>query len=382
MILASKEKCTACQSCANSCPKSAITMVADEEGFHRPSINSELCVSCGICEKKCPLINRGTVQTENIAYAAINTDKKIRSESSSGGIFFLLAKAIIQQKGVVFGAKYDSDFSVKHGYAETMEGIYELQGSKYVQSDIGSSYKQAEAFLKQGRIVLFTGTPCQIGGLYAYLGRQYENLYCQDIICHGVPSPMVWQKYIEYREAKAASKTRRTFFRHKEYGWKTFSVLFEFTNSTEYVQILTKDLYMRSFLCNLTLRPSCYDCAYKSVNRQADITLADFWGVEKMLPEMDDNKGTSLVITHSEKGKQLLNMIQEQIKYQKVDLDKAVSYNSAMLKSAPINPQRDSFLKEILSNPFDKIVNKYCKDSFRTRGKRFVKRIIQKLTGK
>lgn len=276
-----KEKCSGCHGCVNACPKHCITMHPDTEGFWYPQINKEQCIACGLCEKVCPIIrkNESDDHFTTKAMAAINQDEEIRLKSSSGGVFTLIAEEIIKQGGAVFGAAFSEDFkSVHHICVDTVEGLDKLRGSKYVQSRIGDTYKQAKAFLEEGKKVLFTGTPCQISGLYAYLAKPYENLYTQDLICHGTPSPMVWKKYVEYREQKAASKTQRMFFRHKQYGWKTYAVLFEFANNTAYGKTLHEDAFMKVFLSNICLRPSCYACSFKTLHRESDLTLADFWG--------------------------------------------------------------------------------------------------------
>jgi len=272
-----KKNCSGCHACYSICPKQCIKMCEDEEGFWYPQIDKEQCVNCGACKKVCPVLKEYQPNPRGKAYACINKDEGIRMKSSSGGIFTLLASAVIEQGGVVFGVAFDSDFSAFHTYVEDKTELEKLRGSKYVQSRIFDTYKKVKEYLDLKRIVLFSGTPCQIGGLKTYLGKEYDNLIMQDIICHGVPSPLVWQKYITLRETKAGSKIGRTFFRHKKYGWKTYSVRFEFSNRTEYEQIFSKDLFMRAFLANLCLRPSCYNCHFKSKERESDITLADFW---------------------------------------------------------------------------------------------------------
>ena len=376
--ITSKEKCSGCHACSNICPKNCIQMISDEEGFWYPQVDKEKCIDCGLCEKACPIIHKW--QSDNsrttTAMAAINLNEEIRLKSSSGGIFTLIAEEIINQGGVVFGAAFADDFRlVHHICVDNTDDLEKLRGSKYVQSKIGDTYKQAKYYLDSGRKVLFTGTPCQIGGLYSYLRRPYENLFTQDIICHGVPSPMVWEKYVENREKKAASSTQRMFFRHKKYGWKTYAVLFEFSNNTAYVKNLREDSFMRAFLSNSCLRPSCYDCSFKSVKRQADITLADFWGIQNVLPEMDDDKGTSLVLVHSDKGQQMLKSLSDRLKCKTVDCDVVEKYNPAGTKSVAINQKRVGFLSEIQLGDFENTVLKFTKPNLYKRIKGFLSRI-------
>ena len=213
-------KCTGCSACANICPKQCISMVADLEGFLYPSVDTKECINCGLCEKICPILKKNPIKSDDIiAYAAMLNNTDIRLESSSGGVFTAIAESVIDKNGVVFGAELDENFNVIHTYVETKEELKKFRGSKYVQSVIGETYKRAKGFLDQGRFVLFTGTPCQIGGLYAYLNKDYDNLITQDLICHGVPSPMVWRKYLEFREDISHAGVRRMSFRHKKYGW-------------------------------------------------------------------------------------------------------------------------------------------------------------------
>ena len=375
-------RCTGCGACSSVCQLGCIKMVADSEGFLYPHIDEQVCVSCGACEKACPVLidRKGKDDSEkSIAYAAKTRNGEILLNSSSGGIFTELASRIIESNGVVFGAAFDSNFGVEHIMVEHVQDLEKLRGSKYVQSRIGDTYVKAKEALDMGRTVLYTGTPCQIGGLYAFLKHDYDHLYTQDIICHGVPSPMLWDEYVKYRENKAAAKLRRTFFRHKKYGWKRFSVQFEFTNCTEYLQIIYNDLYMRSFLRNMCLRNSCYHCAFKTKDRQSDITLADFWGIENVCPSMDDDKGTSLVIVNSDKGKKLFGSIAANITCCAVDFDEAIKYNTAMVCSASRPPQRDEYMQKVAAGNFEKATKRYCSDSLKVTVKKKIYRLVQKL---
>lgn len=359
-----KSKCNGCYACTNTCPKNCIKMVSDNEGFWYPLVDKDKCIDCGMCEKVCPIIHKWHPDEirKTTALAAINLNEKIRLKSSSGGIFTLIAEKIISQGGVVFGAAFANDFkSVHHICVDNVTDLEKLRGSKYVQSMIGDAYKQAKYFLENGRKVLFTGTPCQIGGLYSYLQKPYDTLYTQDIICHGVPSPMVWEKYVEERERKSNSQTQRMFFRHKKYGWKTYAVLFEFSNNTAYVKNLREDSFMRAFLSNACLRPSCYNCSFKSIKRQADITLADFWGIQNVLPEMDDDKGTSLVLIHSEKVQKLMESIQSISHTECVSEEVVTKFNSAAIQSAKMGEYRDIYMRRIVSESPDELAKIYFK---------------------
>jgi coenzyme F420-reducing hydrogenase beta subunit len=319
---------------------------------------------------------KAEVKNDPQAYACRNKDESVRLLSSSGGLFTLIAGQIISNRGVVFGASFNHDFTVSHSYVETMENLEGLRGSKYVQSKIGDTYKQIKGFLSQGQLVLFSGTPCQIGGLKAYLQNDYEKLFCVDIICHGVPSPEVWQKYVAYREKRAKSPTRRISFRRKDEGWKRFSVSFSFENNTEYLQTLDKDLYMQAFLRDICLRPSCHACNFKTLHRQSDITLADFWGIQHILPEMDDDKGTSLLLLNSNSGKKMFECIKNQIVYQEVVMSHAIAYNQPAIKSALQNPKRKTFFKELDQMAFDKLVSRHCTDTAIVRAKKRVKFMV------
>lgn len=342
--IVNKQDCCGCSACNNICPKNAVKMEEDDEGFRYPKVDLSLCVNCGLSERVCPVINKNEHKDEvRLAYAAYNKNEEIRLNSSSGGVFSLLSEYVLKQGGCVFGAAYNDKFEVVHKKIEKPEELNELRGSKYTQSAIGDTYSRAKEELKRGRLVLFTGTPCQIGGLKAYLGKEYENLITQDLICHGVPTPKLWKDYVAYRERISGSPARRTFSRHKFYGWKRYSVLFKFSNNTEYRAPLTDDIYMKAFLRNLCLRPSCYSCAFKSKDRVSDITLADFWGIQNVIPDMDDDKGTSLVVIHSEKGQRIFEKIKKNLTYKETDLEQAIIYNKSMIKSVEKPKKREKF---------------------------------------
>lgn len=369
-----KEKCSGCHACAAACPKECISMERDEEGFLYPRVDKDKCINCQLCEKSCPIIEKNAHSLDVCAYAIKNRDDEIRMQSSSGGIFTAIATKVILDGGVVFGAAFDSSFNVHHICVESVEELSRLRGSKYVQSTIGNTYKQAKEMLDSERFVYFTGTPCQIEGLLKYLGREYENLLTSDIVCHGVPSPMVWQLYLR---SKSDSCVKYASFRDKSEGWGNYSVVISFENSPEYKALASNDMYIKAFLSDLCLRPSCYSCAFKSKNRASDLTLADFWGIEKVLPELNDNKGTSLVLVHGKKGKKLLDDISEYIEIKEVDLDKALIYNPSATVSSSKPQKREEFIKNIRSEEFDKITEKYSKRTFIQKLKSKIKSIFK-----
>ena len=372
-------RCTGCSCCAGACPVKAISMQADREGFLYPKIDVDICVNCNQCEMVCPVSHISEIRTENpVAFAAWTKRTGVRSNSSSGGIFTEIATEILRQGGIVFGASFDEHFSVRHIGIETESDLDRLRGSKYVQSEIGMAYFDARKYLIAGRTVLFTGTPCQVAGLYRFLGKEYGNLYTQDIICHGVPSPLVWQTYIKHREDIASAKMCKAGFRNKKYGWRISSIQCIFSNKTEYIQKHTNDLYMQSFHHNLCLRPSCYQCAFKTKNRISDITLADFWGVEKVCPEMDDDKGTSLVILHSSRGKELFQRIAGTLHCREVELEDAIRYNTAMTQSATLSADRNAFIKCVIENGFHKQTKRFLRIPVKNRIRKVIKKIIRR----
>lgn len=307
-----KYKCCGCEACAQKCPRQCIQMRTDKEGFWYPEVNKIECIDCGLCEKVCPIINSNEIKRPLKVYAAINPNEEIRQNSSSGGIFSLLAQYVLSEEGVVFGAKFNNKQEVIHGYCENVEELSAFRGSKYVQSRIGDSYKQAEAFLKVGRKVLFSGTSCQIAGLHKFLRKKYENLLTIDVVCHGVPSPLVWKKYYEEVLLKKVIKEKGLeqpivsdmyiSFRDKSNGWKKYNFLVKNAHDILYKECFRENPFMKIFLQNISLRPSCYACPAKLGKSGSDITLGDYWGIEHYYPEMDDDKGISLVMVYSSRG--------------------------------------------------------------------------------
>lgn len=376
-VICDYNSCTGCSACANICPKSCITMNPDQDGFLHPNIDIKNCINCKLCFKTCPINNQYVDDKKKpFAIAAMNKDLKIRLASSSGGIFSVLAEYVIDNDGVVFGASFDKSFNVEHIACANKEELRNLRGSKYLQSNINGTYKYAKEVLDSGKFVLFSGTACQIAGLKSYLGKEYEKLYTNDIICHGVPSPKVWQKYKVFQSMGIDSEIETINFRSKIDSWKKYSIRFLYKNGLEYTEIINNNKYMRCFLMDLCLRPSCYECRFKQIHRQADITLADFWGVESILPLMNDDKGTSLVLIHSKKGRELMEKILYKIDSSVVDFDESIKQNPSMMQSATKPPLRGRFMRDLDRFDFEKVYLKYCSSNFLSRLRRKLSKIF------
>ena len=302
MIAKKRADCNGCEACANACPQNAIAMVRDAEGFAYPEINHELCKECGRCDDVCPALNfvKKYPKTLPKIFAAINPDDKVRRHSSSGGVFTALSELILKDGGVIFGAGYDEKFHVVHKSARTLEELENLRGSKYVQSQIGDVYRQVKDALKETK-VLFSGTPCQCAGLKRFLGKDDDNLLTVDFICHGVPSPAIWEYYIDL--FGFAHEVSHVNFASKRYGWKFAHMEINFADRESYISQVQQDAYCGTYLRGLNERPSCNECKFKFPSVQSDLTLGDALGVQDYAPEMFDDRGTSLVLIHTPKGK-------------------------------------------------------------------------------
>lgn len=334
-------------------------MRPDKEGFLFPQVDFEKCVKCGACTESCPICSPSPVsKVPDTALAAWAKDEKLREQSSSGGVFGLLARETLRQGGCVFGAAMDEALTVRHRIVESEAELAALQGSKYVQSEIGDTYSQAETQLKMGRPVLFSGTPCQIAGLKSYLKRNYENLLSVQVICHGVPSPLAWKLYAQ--EIIGASDGREKYinFRDNALGWKNFSLGFFNGEILTQRKSLSEDNFMRAFLRHLCLRKSCETCLFKGENAQGDIVLGDFWGIEDVFPQMNDDKGVSIVLAFTVKGESTLWEILQQMETRKTLTETAMRKNRLFYISSVPHPNRDLFFANLGRMPFDALVER------------------------
>lgn len=360
--------CTGCAACANVCPKDAITMTRMEDGFLQPVVDKEKCVQCLACERSCPVLTvlpNGNSK-KPMAYACWNKEEETRRESSSGGAFSALATAILQEGGYVVGAAYDERMQVHQRMIHSLKELPLLRGSKYVQSNVGYIYRQVKQKLQEGAKVLFVGTPCQVAGLRSYLKREYPHLYCCDFICHGTPSPLLFQKYIQWIEQEKRIKVHAFNFRHKHSGW--YDAL-RAVNGDMYMKG-KYDTYFYGFNLNVTLRESCYHCPAIGLPRKGDITIADYWGIG-MVYRFDFSKeipkGISLLMVNNAKGDELLKKAQACLHWQERAFDETLRRNLPMV-TPPYRPsERDVFYKDMTVMDFEQLRKKYFRVPMKAR---------------
>lgn len=334
-----KIECNGCEACKYICPVNAIEIVEDIEGFKYPRIDESKCIKCNKCKNYCSNFNN--INKKSMAYRGINKNKEDLEISSSGGIFLAVARKIIEENGIVFGVRYDEELNVIHDYADNIEKVKEFCGSKYVRSDIKESYINVKKFLEEGKEVLFTGTSCQVQGLNVFLGKKYENLLTMDIICHANPSPKVFKLYKEELEKTRNKKIKNIYFRAKKEGWRKQMPVIVYEDGSDEKE----KTYMTSFLKEIINRPSCYSCKFASENRISDITIGDFWGVEKIEPELDENLGVSILLINTDQGKKYLDKLQDRIDLREINFDEIRQYNH--FENVFVSLKRKRFFKAL-----------------------------------
>lgn len=355
-----KEKCCGCTACVHVCPKQCIKMEYDNLGFMYPSIVEEACVECNMCEKVCPIINKGEKTDIPFCWGGHAVSEEIRKASSSGGLFSLFAEYVIRDKGVVCGAVLSADCkNVYHSIVENIFDLNLLRGSKYLQSDLKNCYYLVKEYLISGRKVLFSGTPCQIDGLRLFLGKDYDNLLTIEVICHGTPSPVVFREYIDYMEEKLNGKIVSLNFRG-EIGGEALIMKMKTNNGRLYQEDKFTDPYFKLFLSNNCLRESCYQCPSRGLYKRSDITIGDFWGVENVAPELVDGGGVSLVMMHTSKGKNAFDSIKDDCSGVIVDFDDAIKGNNAFYESYSRPILRNDLSKDIERMSFERLYHKYA----------------------
>ena len=380
IVIDDKIKCSACGACQNICPKKCINMILDEEGFMYPQVDESQCIDCGLCNKVCPIENKFSRNEKYSCnyYAAYNKQKNVMLDSSSGGIFWLLAKKITNKNGVVYGVELQSNFTVTHNRAETLDECMKFRKSKYLQSSIGDSFRQAKIDLDNGREVLFTGTPCQIAGLYSYLQKEYDNLVTCEVVCHGVPSKIVFDKYIEELNGKINDKAVSICWRDKRFGWSPNRVSIKFKSGEEFISTSRENPYQKGFLNNLYLRPICYECPFAKLPRISDISLADFWGYQGTLAKNNNNEGLSLVIISSDKGQKKFDELKGCCEVEAVSEVYVKQKNRHAHKPPLYNARRQKFFSDLEKHTFiDELSEKYIYPSLPERIYKNLKRIIK-----
>lgn len=319
-------------------------MKEDEEGFLYPYIDEDKCVNCGLCEKVCPALHRSKRAFTEKAYAVASKDNVLLKRSSSGGMFGVLAAYILQQNGVVFGCRFNEDMEAVHCAVETEEELRRFHGSKYIQSNTQNTFAECKIRLQEGRQVLYSGTPCQIAGLKQYLGKEYENLVCVEIICHGVPSPGIWRQYIKELESRKGKEIIDAAFRYQDQGWKKFRFRTEYEDGTAEVIPGQQSSFMLAFLNNLTLRPSCYDCKFRLDYSNADLMIGDFWGVGRYYQNFDEEAGVSALLTLTDKGDRIFDDICDETDYVKADISQITPANGCLYLSVFPNRNRSTIM--------------------------------------
>lgn len=361
-------ECSGCAACYSICNHKAISMQTDENGFLIPVRDNNLCTKCGLCEKVCPIEHPDYSYSLNPnAFAAY--DPKERRYSSSGGIFYTIAKYVIAQGGVVFGAAFDGDMQLRHIAVETIEGLELLRGSKYVQSNIGETFKDVAKQLKLNRLIYFTGTPCQIAGLKSFLRKPYDNLITSDLVCHGVPSQKLFDMHLKYLENRTGFKVDAYSFRDCRYWMIREKV--HYTNGKEtVVNDGNISPYLYAFGLGYSYRECCFDCKFAKIPRQGDITLADYWGVGRFHPEIDDRGGVSMVLLNTAKGLYIWNKVKQNLVIKTSSLEACKTYNPNLVCSSKKPEQRKEFLRKLKNESYETLSSTIlrCPPSMKNRG--------------
>lgn len=376
-----KSECMGCAACYAVCPQRCISMQSDEEGYLYPSVDAERCIRCGLCDKTCPLKKDFIpYDFDTMAFAVQHKDEQVRCQSASGGAFTAFASYVIKQGGVVFGGCYDENFRVVHGYAERLEELRKFRSSKYVQTNLANTFSLVRKFLNEGRLVFFSGTPCQTNAILSFLRKQYDNLIIQDLVCHGIPSPGLFDKYLSYNVHKEKSEIKYLSFRDKHFGYAGSTMAIEFENGKVNYTSRPVQFFKHLYFDDINNRPSCFSCHFKTIKRSADITLFDCWHVNEFDKEMDDDKGTTMVLIHSQKGADLFEKIKEDIRCHKVSVDKAIEIDGDMAIQCPKpNPLRKQFFQDARTMGFDDLIAKYYPLSLRNRMVVLVKPLMYRL---
>ncbi len=384
-----KDHCSGCTACANICPKKAIQMKYDNEGFYYPIIDSDLCVNCGACEKVCPYENEYKERSDQLlVYGCQNLDEKMRQNSTSGGMFSAIAEYVLSKEGVVFGAGYDLNMHVVHKYIETYEEIQKLQGSKYVQSELGDTFLVIKKFLEEGRYVLFTGTPCQVEGLLYFLKEcNIEKLITADVKCYGVPSSELFDMFQQNLSCRYNTRIKNFYFRDKKYGYSGVNVkaILEDGNSIE--DKLEIKTYSKTMFSKMGLRRSCYSCKFTDRKKISDFTLGDIWTIRDFDKRMDDDKGTTCVEINTQKGISVFNEIEKRGTIRKVKIaelsgNALEKYQKGLKRNYSMDgARRKEFFDDMHNMPYEELMKKHFGDTIKNKVDNYAKPIINSIPG-
>lgn len=364
-----KSSCCGCTACFNICPKNAVAMTSDSEGFLYPRVDTASCIDCGLCEKVCPIIHTPKAPERNTQGCIIRyRDPRIVENSTSGGAFTAFADYLLKKGYLIFGAGYDSDMRVVCKPADTAEKLSEMRGSKFVQSELDTVFSDIKKRLKIGEKVLFTGTPCQVAGLVSFLGEKPDNLICIDFVCRGVASPGLWRNYLDMMEGRYRAKVVFARFKNKTYGYHAATMKVDFDNGKTYYASGRVDPMLKSFVSELASRPSCHDCAFKTVERVSDITMFDCYQFTPLTKMPDDDKGYTCLMIHSQTGRELLDSVHANIDLYDADLDSMIELNGIMVKnSAKPHRRRERFYQLAETQPIDEVIRQVAPVSAKDR---------------
>lgn len=378
-----KENCCGCTACTNVCPTGCITMQPDEEGFLYPYFDKGKCIECKKCEAVCPIRNN-QINTKTIdAICARAEDLNIVKDSTSGGFFTPIAQYVLEKKGIVIGAAYTDSKKIEHFFvkSENEGDLSKLRGSKYVQSYLNNTFVEVKKELEVGTIVCFSGTPCQVSGLLNYLDKGYNNLITIDVVCHGTPSPKLWKKYVDYQEQKYNSRIKSVSFRKKTYGYHSGTMELVFENGKKYSGSARVDYMLKSFFCEISSRPSCYECSFKTDKHLSDFTIFDSWTASKLVPGLkDDDLGYTNVFINSDKGRKLFDEIKDKYEWYPIDAEQAIQLDGKMVRnSAKPHPKRDEYYINLDQEELDEHIRRFIPvskiDYLLERSKTFLYRI-------
>lgn len=377
--IANKVDCCGCEACFNACPKNSIEMRFDDEGFLYPHVNQDTCIDCGLCEKVCPIINHVPRKENNKqqAYLLQHKDDEICMQSTAGGAFTGIASYVIEHGGIVFGVEMTKDFTVRHISVDDIEDLKKLRNSKYVQSRVGTSYKEVKKELQTGRMVCFSGTPCQIEGLRYYLGKDYDNLILVDVVCRAVPSPGVWKRYIE-NEAEKRGKISSIKFRDKTLGYQysTIKIVNDKGVSRDGSE---SHPWLRMFLSGMIIRPSCTSCRFRGAYRNSDFTIWDCFPSYEYDKSFDVTRGTTRMLVHTHKGGKIITEIVQNYKIKEFEPNVILGDVKEVFSSPTFHKDRESFFKDYKVLPMDTLVKKYFPNTIRVRIIKISRRILNKL---